>query len=138
MRILCINVQKPTTTNYLDAFDDARNILARFAENPDVAVAACWKKLIELVDRLYEIGPPHDLYGWITGYGYELTIFTPENATINVRADRFDYGPCINGVPIFHFRVEVKRGSRVVRETRRESVDEMASLIVGELGFESD
>jgi hypothetical protein len=135
MRILCINAQKPKTTNYLDAFDDARDIVARFAEAPNVAVAACWRKLLELIDRLCELGPPIDLYGWITDYGYELTIYATRKSIINVRADRFDYGPCINGIPVFHYRVEVQDGSRIVRETRRESADEMASLILGELGY---
>lgn len=105
--------------------------LQRLAVDSDTISAAQWQKLLELVRALRADGPNPTAYGLILGRELHLWPPTPAiRASVRIWVDWQDYGPVENGLPVMHYRIQVKRpGSQLSADIRTTVPDEVRRII---------
>jgi hypothetical protein len=111
---------------------DVKSSLLALTDSGDKVQAHKAERILELVRYLEEWPPSHRALAilhltdqlWIT-FGRR-----PKVASARIRIDWKDYGPVEDGIPIMHYRIEVKTpGDKVWSEIRTRELEEIRQFL---------
>jgi hypothetical protein len=109
--------------------------LVKMAASNDRLVALKGRKLLELVRHLKAQGPTPGALGSLLLS--ELWLQS-SRASVQVWVDWQDYGPMCDGLPVTHFRLQLKRENAIVsQEARTASLEEAEQFILQAFGWSS-
>jgi hypothetical protein len=116
---------------------DAEDLLQRVASGPDLLSAARSQMLLALVRLLRADGPHPKVWGYLLGRQLHLWLHNPANSvSVEVWPDWRDYGPARNGLPVMHYRIQVKRrGATLTQDARAGSAAEADRVIREAFGW---
>jgi hypothetical protein len=116
---------------------DAEDLLERRTSDPDRVSAARWQMLLALVRVLRAEGSHPEAWGFLLGRELQLYPGNADNPeSVRVWADWPDYGPVRDGIPVMHYRLQVKRrGATRTRDARASSAEEAGRIIQEAFGW---
>jgi len=111
---------------------DAKSSLLALADNENKVLARKAEQMLELVRYLEDRPPSYRVFAtqrlvdqlWLT-YGRR-----PRSVWARIRIDWSDYGPLEDGIPIMHYRIEVKSSDDDVwSEIRSRELEEIRQFL---------
>jgi hypothetical protein len=117
--------------------DDIVAPLRALATDPDRLTSARGRMLLELVEYLHAQGPAPRACGHLSLD--ELVLFPSHpsaKVSVQVWADWPDYGPARDGLPVMHYRLQIRRpGSPLSRDERAATPAEAERVIWQAFGW---
>ena len=116
---------------------EVHDVLQQLVRTTDRLASARWHKLVELVQFLCSDGPFPEAWGQVCGDALHLSPANSANrVTVQVWTDWRDYGPAPGGLPLLHYRLQVRRPSIHLSENARvESPDQARDIIWKAFGW---
>lgn len=116
---------------------DVEEALRRRIVSSDRLAAARWQKLLELARVLQADGPHPEAWSFLLGDVLHLRPSNPANCvSVEIWTDWQDYGPVSDGLPVLHYRLQIRRG-KAPRSTdvRAEHPEMVRDLILQAFGW---
>ena len=128
--------------NLIDS-EDIRSQLREAAADTNRLRAAWCHVLPALVEHLEAQGPEPTAFGRLEAFGrlgQETLVLSPvspsNEVSVMVWADWMDYGPSQDGLPIIHYRIQIRRSARsLTRDERVASVTDAKRVIYQAFGW---